>query len=113
MLATLACGEYVTPIPMQVANTPTPTKTRLPTLSPTIANTPEKLPTLSNTLCVSVKSVYLRPAPNADFYPIDPLLEGTEVVLLGARDGKWIFVQVSDQIGWVNSEYLSNCEDKD
>lgn len=62
-------------------------------------------------LCVNaVVAVYLRPSPSVDNYPIRELPNGSELVDLGGRDGKWLFVQFGDKVGWVYSDYLGGCE---
>jgi hypothetical protein len=120
VLATLACGqqapEYVlrgwtvtpslTPT-VQASSTYVP-----PTQTPyviQITNTPEPTNEVS-TKCVSASvAVHLRPSPSTDNYPVEVLANGAKVTDLGGRDGKWVFVQVGDKQGWINSEYLTQC----
>lgn len=122
VLASLACGSKaeewqmrgwtVTPSPtantqatqtpyiVEITNTPAPTE--LPTVTPN--------PTAISYLCVTAnEAVNLRPSPDASYYPIDPLKNGTKVEDLGARDGNWVFVKVGDKQGWINGEYLGAC----
>ncbi len=63
-------------------------------------------------LCASAsESVYLRPSPNADNYPLATLPNGTRLQDLGGRSGNWRFVATPAQLrGWVNEAYLEMCE---
>ena len=60
--------------------------------------------------CVNaIVAVYLRPSPSNENYPIMVLPNSVEVIDLGGRSGKWLFVQYNDKQGWVHSEYLQTC----
>ncbi len=62
-------------------------------------------------LCVSAsESVYLRPSPNADNYPLATLPNGTHLQDLGGRSGNWRFVATPAMRGWVNDGFLEVCE---
>lgn len=114
VLATLACGTYVTPTPTQTANTPIVTATVVPTLfsTPTEVLAVETVtPKSVGSLCVSANvAVHLRPSPSTENYPIMALPNGAKVTELGGRDGNWYFVSYEDKQGWVNGIYLSECE---
>ena len=125
VLGILACGN---PAPEYVLRgwTVTPTKfvdaTNTPlviyvevTNSPEPTQTPELviITQTSNavvTLCVTASdAVYLRPSPDATYYPLKPLVKGTVVIYKGTHNGEWKFVEVEDGAGWINSEYLGTC----
>lgn len=62
-------------------------------------------------LCVDVQeTVYLRPSPNADNYPIAVIPNGARVRNLGGKSGDWVFVELGKYQGWVNSEYVKGCK---
>lgn len=62
-------------------------------------------------VCVSAaETVYLRPAPNAQNYPITALPNGSQLLDMGGRDGNWMFVEYATKRGWVNSAYVGSCE---
>lgn len=64
-----------------------------------------------NSLCVSAAStVYLRPSPNTDNYPVTVIPNAATVNDLGGRNGVWAFVRYKSYEGWVNSEYIKECE---
>lgn len=116
VLANIACGGQSNIQPISFANTPTSVPTEaLATQTPffvEITTTP--LPTLSPTevLAKCVKAdvlVHLRPSPNTSGYPIEVLANGRQVVDLGGRVGKWWFVSVGKNQGWVDSNYLGEC----
>lgn len=114
VLAMIACGQYITPTPTDVANTPVSTQEALPTLIPTstkvlavVQHTEKSVGT-----CVAVSAdvaVYLRPSPSEDNYPIMPLPRGAELLLTGGRDGKWLFAEYGDRSGWVYGDYVGAC----
>lgn len=82
---------------VQITTTPVPTFTSTPTHP-------------VRQLCVSAtETVYLRPSPGTDNYPITQLANGTKVTDLGGQDGNWKFVEVKSQRGWVNEKYLKDC----
>ena len=61
-------------------------------------------------LCVdALVALYLRPSPNEESYPIQAVPNGTHLLDLGGRSGKWIYVQLGDKQGWVSSDYLKHC----
>lgn len=114
-VSTLACGSQ-TPRRLELYPSVTPDPTQTPfVLEVTkevvrqITNTPE--PTESTVLlCVDAsESVYLRPSPSTDNYPVTSLPNGEQVVDLGGRDGDWMFVRWQDKAGWVNQDYLEKC----
>lgn len=61
-------------------------------------------------LCVSAdEAVYLRASPDTEFHPIDPLPNGTKVTDTKTRSGNWAFVQLGEDAGWINLNYLKKC----
>jgi hypothetical protein len=61
-------------------------------------------------LVVANQSLNLRPSPSDQNYPIMALKDGDQLLDLGGRDGKWIFVEFGDKQGWVSGEYVKGCE---
>lgn len=62
-------------------------------------------------LCVTAtEAVHLRPSPSTENYPILQLERGEEVVDLGGRNSIWMFVQYRDKRGWVNGNFVEECE---
>lgn len=115
VFTTLACGSQ-TPRRLELYPSETPNPTQTPfVLEVTkevvrqVTNTPE--PTESTVLlCVDAsESVYLRPSPSTNNYPITSLPNGEQVVDLGGRDGDWMFVRWQDKAGWVNDKYVKVC----
>ena len=122
-LVTLACGSsaprrkldlYPSPtiIPTQTARviiiSQTPEKTMVPDKKQPQIST--QTPIIACFTVSASEAVYLRPAPNADNYPIMPIPNGTQVHDLGGRVGSWNFVALGDKQGWVNGEYLQPCQ---
>lgn len=116
-LSILACGTpaeewqmrgwTVTPSPEDSTSTPvTPTQTPFILV---VSATPEPTKTEVQLCITAQEAVYLRPSPNASYYPIDPLSKGTRVSLTGARDGDWVFVNVDSKSGWIHSDYVGSC----
>lgn len=100
-------GE-VTQTPLVVVITQTPNPTTTPVV---VIVTQTKETGTVKYLCVSAsEAVYLRPAPNKTYSPIDPLPNGTKVIDTVSRDGNWAFVTVGERSGWVNLNYLVECE---
>jgi hypothetical protein len=61
--------------------------------------------------CVTAEeTVYLRPSPSTDNYPVVALAHGAVVAHLGGRNGDWMFVQYEDKTGWVNKDYIGDCK---
>lgn len=86
---------------VQITTTPIP-------IVPTFTNTPAKP---VRQLCVSAtETVYLRPSPSIENYPITQLENGVKVTDLGGRNGAWWFVEWKDKRGWINSKYLKECQ---
>lgn len=125
VLVMMACGspapEYVlrgwTVTPSIVASTQTPivvvhTGTPLPTLAPVfveITNTPVPTSEALEKCVLADVTVHLRPSPNTSGYPIEVLANGQRVNDLGGRVGKWWFVSVGKNQGWVDGAYLADC----
>lgn len=120
-VALLACGGQAprkldlypsqTALPTQTERvviwTQTPNATPLPVYVQ-ITNTPNAI-----FVCVvAVETVYLRPAPNAQNYPVTALPNGSQLLDMGGRDGNWTFVEYNHQRGWVNSTYIENCQEQ-
>src|SRR4051794_25714251 len=103
VLASLACGqqapEYVlrgwtvTPsLTPTIANTPSPV---VPTQTPyivEITNTPQPTQEVLAKCVSASETVYLRPSPSTDNYPIEAMVNGTKVTDLGGHSGNWYFV---------------------
>jgi hypothetical protein len=119
MLVTLACGGQA-PARRELNLYPSPTV--LATQTPIVVEvvetqvivveiTPTPVPPQAvERMCVSAAvSVYLRPSPSDDNYPIMSLPNGAELTDLGGRDGSWLFVQYGDAQGWVHQNYISGC----
>lgn len=117
-LGVLACGGTVrrelilypsetpnasqTPLVVQITTTPNATHTAIVVV---VSETPNAL-----AMCVTAdEAVYLRPSPNADDYPIEPLTKGTKVLLTGGMFGLWVHVEVGVSSGWIRVEYLGDC----
>jgi hypothetical protein len=124
VVAQLACGQpaeewqlrgwTVTPSQTLMVAQPTQTpvvvqETVVVVAQQTVVVVAQVTPTPANLCVVAQEAVYLRPAPNSDFYPIDPLTNGTEVLLTGSKDGDWVFVIVGVRSGWVKSNWLGDC----
>lgn len=87
----------------ETPNAPDPTQTAAIII---VTDTP-------NSLCVSATStVYLRPSPNTDNYPVTVIPNAAIVEDLGGRNGAWTFVGYKNYEGWINSDYLKECEAK-
>ena len=119
-MSALACGS---PSPKRVNLYPI-TETVLPiqtphviiwTQTPNATMTPLVIliivpPTPNALLCVTASdTVYLRPTPNTDNYPIVELHNAERLTDLGGRYDDWVFVGVSSYRGWVNDDYLGRC----
>jgi len=115
VLATIACRSEVrrelvlypsptfiatqTPIVVQVTTTPV-------FFVVEITSTPGTL----SVLCVNAfVAVHLRPSPNDQNYPIMVIPNGTQLVDLGGRSDKWLFVELGDKQGWVHRDYVVGC----
>jgi hypothetical protein len=62
-------------------------------------------------ICVLAdEAVYLRPSVSNEYYPILPLRNGSRLIDLGGRTGRWWFVQYEDKQGWVYGIYLDECQ---
>ena len=62
-------------------------------------------------LCVTaVETVHLRPSPSVQNYPITVLQNGTRLTDLGGRSGNWAFVSNGEEQGWINLDFVKNCE---
>jgi hypothetical protein len=124
MLVTLACGGTAPRRELNLYPTPTVEATQTPIYVPVevevtkvierttvVEITPTPIPPQAvEKMCVSAAvSVYLRPSPSDDNYPIMPLPNGAELTDLGGRDGGWLFVQYGDKQGWVNGSYAGAC----
>lgn len=128
VLASLACGSAA-PVDRQATMRAllnpslTPNATQTPiivevTTTPVfvlITTTPEPTVVQTSTkevrLCVTAtEAVHVRPSPSIESYPITGLTNGVEVVDLGGRSGKWVFVEVGDKRGWVDGKYLAPCK---
>jgi hypothetical protein len=119
VLGVLACGQTtprqlslyvsataeiaVSPLVVQVTTTPNATQTPNVVV---ISATPAAL----GVFCVNAPvAVHLRPSPNAENYPIMAIPNGTKLLDLGGRSGKWAFVELGDKQGWVNGAYVGDC----
>jgi hypothetical protein len=104
-------GLYPTPtvLPTQTPFVVEVTTTALPTQTPNVvivSPTPDAL----GELCVTAnEAVYLRPSPNVDNYPIQEIPNGSALGDLGGRNGNWAFVELGENRGWVNMDYLGDC----
>lgn len=103
-----------------------PTPTENPTQTPVVVRVKETVVVIQTTtpkptmtirpteevrLCVTAtEAVHLRPSPSTENYPILQLERGEEVVDLGGRNSIWMFVQYRDKRGWVNGNFVEECE---
>lgn len=123
MLVTLslACGGTVSRRQLELYPSATVEATQTPyivvhTATPNATYTPlvvvvSATPNAPIMLCVSAnEAVYLRPAPNADNYPIVPLPNDTRLQDLGGRKDGWVFVALGTRQGWVNGKYIKECQ---
>jgi hypothetical protein len=120
VLGVLACGQtrprelrlYVSATaeiaftPLVVLITTTPNATEVPNVV-VVSATPAAL----GVFCVNAPvAVHLRPSPNANNYPIMAVPNGTKLSDLGGRSGDWVFVELGDKRGWVNGDFISQCQ---
>jgi hypothetical protein len=116
-LGVLACGGTAPRSGLNLYPSSTPNATQTPMIV-TVESTPAVVVievTVTSTpigkLCVNaVVAVHLRPSPSDQNYPIMVLPNRTELVDLGGRSGKWMFVQVGDNQGWVHGDYVQRCD---
>lgn len=91
-----------TPFVLQITTTPMDTATPLVVV---VSETPS-----GSRLCVNaLVSVHLRPSPSTENYPITVIPNGMQLVDLGGRSEKWLFVQFNDMHGWVHADYVGDC----
>jgi hypothetical protein len=91
--------------PTEVSPVPTSEETQTPNVVIMLVT-----PTSLGVICVNASvAVYLRPSPSNEFYPLLVIPNGAEVVNLGGRSRKWMFVQYGDATGWVHGDYLDPC----
>ena len=106
VLATLACGQYITPTPEAIP--PTSAATRQPTLSPTGTAVPSATAEADDTAVVRAAAVNVRNAPDGSEV-VGQLVAGTDVLILEI-DGDWAHIAEPD--GWVFVGCLSISDGK-
>lgn len=116
VLATIACGReahreiVLYPSPTFIA-TQTPILVQITTTPILVVVEITTTPDAPSVLCVNaLVAVHLRPSPNDQNYPIMVIPNGTQLVDLGGRSDKWLFVEVGDKQGWVHGDYVDECQ---
>jgi hypothetical protein len=59
---------------------------------------------------IAPEAVHLRPSPSNENYPIMALPNGAQVIDLGGRSDKWMFVQFGDKQGWIHGDFVGECQ---
>lgn len=122
ILASLSCGQYVTPTPTVPADTPTPRAAKLETHTPTPSATAEAtlsgvlIPAGMQTAQVVAAAVNVRAAPDSPEVVIQ-LFAGMSVPVLGCAEN-WCAIRYTDaegkeQTGFVYQGCLSEVNEND
>jgi hypothetical protein len=116
VLAILACGGAAPRRGLNLYPSSTPNATQTPMIV-TVESSPSVIvievtvtSEPAGKLCVNADvAVHLRPSPNNQNYPITVIANRTELIDLGGRNSKWMFVQIGDNQGWVHGDYVQRC----